>query len=327
VQRPTGIRGFTAAAVVVAAAVAVLAAANPPRPTQVIRLVPKARPMSTYMLQGRFEIFTKDVTFDVPPAYHDSFAFWTERMSRNKRMEVIEMVTVTQEPKEDGSVPFRRTIPRFNLELEKKGQPLAPYGPLDKQVTTLVWEGALDRFGNQKEIKKVAGADNPEIAAMAFPQFEATFPVIREPRDIKLGEAFIETRVLPLPSRLNVLGLEDTTVRLTREYTLKEATGERATFVVKVTYANDPANPPKAPGTTCTIAGGGTGEALFDTRRGVFLNSSLPTTMTVDIEAPLRPLPEKPETADPGKGKTHLEMDLLLSGQLTVRRTWGEEED
>lgn len=328
-RRSAAVLGMAATAMA-GAMVLTAAPAAPSKTTSTgtaLRLTPKARVMSTYTLECRFEVFTKNVTFDVPQAYQDSFAFWTGRMTQNKRMEVIEIVTSTSESNQNGSVPFKRTVPKFNLELEKKGQPLTPYGPLEKQVTSLAWAGSLDRFGNVKEIRKVAGPDNPEVDGVAFPQFDAVFPELQGPREIRVGEAFTETRVLPLPTRVNVLGLEQTTVRLTREYILKETSGSQATFEVKVTYANDSGNPPKAPDTTCLIAGGGTGQAVFDTRRGVFLSANLPSAMTIDIEAPLRPLPDKPETAHPGKGKTHIDLELLVAGLQTVQRTWGEDQD
>jgi hypothetical protein len=34
--------------------------------------------------------------------------------------------------------------------------------------------------------------------------------------------------------------------------------------------------------------------------------------MTIDIEAPLRPLPGQPEGTDPGTGKSHLALALTL---------------
>jgi hypothetical protein len=66
----------------------------------------------------------------------------------------------------------------------------------------------------------------------------------------------------------------------------------------------------------------------FDMRRGVFATSTVRTTLTVDIEAPLRPLPGmEPTEGPPGRAKTHLDIDILFSGDLTVARVWGEEED
>jgi len=96
---------------------------------------------------------------------------------------------------------------------------------------------------------------------------------------------------------------------------------------VTISYANDPAALSKAPGTTCMLSGGGEGTAEFDVRRGVFLAMRVPSTLKIDIAAPLRPLPEHPEMKEAGSGKTHIEVDLLLSAQQLVKRVWGEESD
>jgi len=73
--------------------------------------------------------------------------------------------------------------------------------------------------------------------------------------------------------------------------------------------------------------GGGSGTATFEVRRGVFQQSRMPSSMHIDIEAPLRPLPDHPETERASTGKSHIDLDLLLSGQQKVQRLWGDEPD
>ena len=146
-------------------------------------------------------------------------------------------------------------------------------------------------------------------------------------RDIRIGEGFKEERVVPLPTKLHIAGLEDVTFKVTRDYILKSIAGALAIFEVKVTYSNDPAYQAKAENTTCVISGGGAGEATFAVKRGVFLVSRVATSMRIDIEAPLRPLPNHPETAVAALGKSHMDLDLMLFGEQKVERTWGEEED
>jgi hypothetical protein len=133
---------------------------------------------------------------------------------------------------------------------------------------------------------------------------------------------------VPFPSRLNIKGLESVQLQITRDFKLIQVRGDHAIFEQTVGYALSPKTPPEAPGTTCVIGGGGRGEATFDVRRGVFKSSSVRSALTVDIEAPLRPLPgvEQPE-GSPGTAKTRLELDILISGEQTVSRVWGEEED
>jgi hypothetical protein len=305
-------------------------AAPPAVPRQEIppvTLVPKARSMSTYTLLGRFEVHNKNVTFDTPPAYQESFAFWTGRMVGQKRLEVFELVTVTQEAGADGSVPFRRRLPRFNLEMEKKGVPFAPFGPVQTAATSLEWEGTLDRLGRVTAIKAVKESTEPEVKELAFEQMERLFPVLDGPVEIKVGGNFVETLSMQMPQRLNILGLEAIRLQVRRTYTLKQVERTNALFDVSVEYALDPKTPPQEARTTCVVSGGGRGEALFDLRRGVFLSTRLPTTLTLDIEAPLRRLPDQPEGHDPGTGKTRIELEVLATGNQTVKRLWGEEID
>lgn len=301
---------------------AVKTAESPP-----LRFAPRARPMSRYVLQAIYEIRTKNVTFDAPPAYKDSFAFWTGRYIGQKQREVYEFMTLTQEAKDDGTVPFRRTIPRFDLELEREGKHLAPLGPIFAKVKSLAWVGTLDRFGNVKVIDPVATADDPEIAQLSIPHLERVFPVVEEAKEIRSGGGFKERFSMPMPTRLNIVGLEDVRLQVTRDFRLSQMSGQSATFQVKTEYALDPATPPEEPRTTCVISGGGTGEMAFDARRGVFLSASLPSALVIEIQAPLRRLPEQPENEDPGMAKTRLDLELMITGMQSVKRVWGEEED
>jgi len=311
-------------------------AAVPPAGTQApagsaapmtLRFAPKARRLSTYTADIRLETTTREVTFEAPQAYQQSFAFWSNRMKGQKKSELIELITYTQDVAEDGTIPFRRTVPRFQVEFMRAGQPSEPYGTLPDDVKSQVWEGSLDPLGNLKEMRKTAGKDNADIASLSLPLIQRAFPEAPAARDLKAGESFVETMALPLPEPLHIAGLEEIGMRVAREYTLKEVNGERAVFGVTVTYANDPAASSKAAGTTCTLSGGGEGTAEFDVRRGVFLAFRVPSTLKIDIVAPLRPLPEHPEMKEGGSGKTHIEIDLLLSAQQIVKRVWGEESD
>lgn len=333
-MRHDATKGIRLAASVLAAALAAaaawaapLSAAQPVPADAPLRFAPKARRMSTYTFTGRFEIKTRDVTFEAPDAYLDGFNFWAGQMKGQKRSEVYQIVTMTQDVDGSGLLPFRRSIQRFNLEFEKQGQAYAAMGSIERDVTSLVWEGTLDPLGNVKEKRKVGGRDNPEIDQLAIPEMERVFPLLDGERDIRIGEGFKEERVVPLPTKLNIAGLEDVTVKVTRDYLLKSVAGPLATFEVKVTYSSDPAYQASTENTTCAISGGGAGEATFAVKRGVFLVSRVPTSMRIDIEAPLRPLPGHPETAVAALGKSHIDLDLILFGEQKVVRTWGEEED
>jgi hypothetical protein len=292
-----------------------------------LRFLPKARQMSTYSTGARFEVTTQDVTFEAPEAYQIGFSFWAGKMKGQKRSEICDMTTITQGVGESGEVPFRRTIPRFDIELVQSGQVYQPGVGVSKILATQVWEGSLDRFGNVKEMRKVAGEDNQEIAALAIPEMSRAFPEITGPRDLKVGEAFKDERIVRLPTKLNIAGLEHVTIKWTREYTLKSQAGGLATFEVKTAYSADPAFKPEMENTSCQVSGGGSGEAIFEIRRGVFVRSRLPSTMLIDIEAPLRPLPDQPATSVGLKGKSHVQLELLLAAEQTVKRTWGEDTD
>jgi len=292
-----------------------------------LRFLPKSRRMSTFDFEGRFEITARDVSFEAPDAYKEGFSFWAGRMKGQKRSEVCQIVTITQDADDHGLVSFRRTIPKYDVEIERQGEVLTPGGNVEKSVATLQWEGTFDVFGNVKEMRKVAGKDDEEITALAIPEMSRLFPDVDGPRDLKIGEGFKEERVVRLPSKLGIAGLEKLTIQWTREYTLKSFGDGIAVFEVKTTYATDPAFKADTDKTTCRISGGGSGEALFEIRRGVFVRSRQPTSMHIDLEAPLRPLPNHPETDAGTLGKSHIDLDLLLSGQQTVRRVWGEEPD
>ena len=94
-------------------------AATPPAPSApkpapvptVLHLLPKVHRLSTYSISARFEMTTRDVTFDAPAAYMESFNFWSKRMKGQRRSEVYEIKSVTQDADAQGLVPFRLTIP------------------------------------------------------------------------------------------------------------------------------------------------------------------------------------------------------------------------
>src|SRR5437867_11678855 len=92
---------------------------------QVLHLALKARANSTYSLAARFDIANRDVTFEAPDAYKQGFDYWAGRMKGQKRSEVYEITTVTQDADKSGRIPFRRTIPRFDLEFERQGEMFA----------------------------------------------------------------------------------------------------------------------------------------------------------------------------------------------------------
>ncbi len=296
----------------------------------VLHFVSKARPNSTYDLAGRFDIMNRSVTFEAPDAYKDGFDFWAARMKGQKRGEVYEILTVTQEAGANGRVPFRRTIPKFDLEFERQGQPFAANSTLERDLRTMVWEGTLDPSGNVDEKHKVGGKDNPEADTLQIPEMDRIFPLLKGARDIKIGEGFEEERVVPLPTKLDIAGLEDVTITMRRAYTLKSLDNGLATFDVKTTYANDPAFKSKTENTTCSISNGsgsGAGDAVFEVKRGVFVRTRMASSMRIDIEAPLRPLPGHPETDKPSLGKSHIDLDIVYFADQTVRRVWGEDKD
>jgi len=195
-----------------------------------------------------------------------------------------------------------------------------------RDVQSLAWDGRFDAHGVILEKKKVAGPeDMTDINRLSFPLLDEVLPVLDAARPLKPGETLTFTTTMPLPSRLTINGLEDVAAQLTRVLTFKELRGRQVVFSDKATYAIDPSTPPKLPRTSCVIGGGGDGEAIFDLDAGFFLNARLETTMTIDIEAPLRPLPGQPEGVDPGTGKSHLVVSLLLSGKQTAAQMYAPE--
>jgi len=301
--------------------------AKSPAPETVLRFLPKVRAMSTYNLGARFEIGTKSVTFEAPEAYKPGFEFWSNRMKGQKRSEVYDITTMTQDANDSGLYPFSRTIPKFDLEIQRQGENMASPPETEQSVASLRFEGTFDRFGNVKAFKKTGGSDDAEVETLAIPEISRLFPEMDGPHDYQIGQGFKEERSVRLPTKLGIAGLENVTYKVTREYTLKSVQGGLATFDVKITYADDPAFKPGAQNTSLHISGGGSGTAVFEIGRGVFQESRLPSSMHIDIEAPLRPLPDHPETAKAPTGKTHVDLDLLVAGRQTVRRVWGDDTD
>jgi hypothetical protein len=301
--------------------------AKSPAPGTVLRFLPKVRAMSTYSLGARFEIGTRNVTFEAPEAYKPGFDFWSNRMKGQKRSEVYEITTMTQDANDKGLFPFSRTVPRFDLEIQRQGEIMASPPDMEKDVATLVFEGTFDRFGNVKTFKKTAGSDDAEIETLAIPEISRLFPETDGPHDYQIGQGFKEGRAVRLPTKLGIAGLENVTYKVTREYTLKSVQEDLANFDVTITYTDDPAFKPTAQNTSLHITGGGSGTAVFVIARGVFKESRLPSSMHIDIEAPLRRLPDHPETAKAATGKTHIDLELLVSGKQTVRRIWGDDTD
>jgi len=284
-----------------------------------VSIVPQARASSNYSNEVRLRIANDDVSYEAPPAYQESFAFWTNRLKGSSRAEMYRFLTTTAAAKDDGTVPFRRLLPRFNLEMEFGGQIQVPLGSLEKVVTSQVWTGVMDRQGNVKELKRLQGSDSPDLEQLALPHIEAVFPSLDGPRELRPGEAFSDVASLPLPSKLTIGGLENVRMLVARDYILKEKRGGLAIFEVKTTYASDPASPPTAPGTTCAISGGGDGEATFDLAGGYFLGTRSDSVLRIAIEAPLRPLPDHPETVEGvGHATTRLVIALQLSATQTV---------
>jgi len=279
-------------------------------------LTPRAWPRSSYNFEGRLESTIQDVTFDVPDAYKQSFAFWGDRMKGTERTELIQYITMTHEAEENGDIPFHRQVARFMVDLAEHGNVKTTGPQLNRDVQNLAWDGRLDARGRVVEIKRVtAPADPTELDRLAFPLLDQVLPVLDAPKSVKPGESLTFETTLPLPSRMTVKGLEDVAARMTRVFTLKELRGRQAVFAVKTTYAIDPGTPPRAERTTCVIGGGGDGEATYDLDGGYFLSARMATRMTIDIEAPLRLLPGQPEGTDPGTGKSHLALVLTMFGK------------
>ncbi len=299
-----------------------------PAPTepQAIRFAPQARAGSSYALDVRFEMGTKDVTFDAPPAYKDSFGFWTSRMKGNKKSELYQLLTLTDDAAADGTVPYRKQISRVQVDVEKQGSELmTPDRSLDA-LRGMAWAGTMDRFGNVTTSRKVAGKDDTVLSDLSMPYAEAIFPRVEGSKDLKVGESVTSVQSLPLPSRLHIEGLDEIGVVVTRDLVLKQVNGDRAAFDVRLSFANDPRAGSSRSDTLCTVSGGGQGEAIFDLRHGVFLSARQPATMILDIQAPLRPLPEHPETEHPGVGRSHMELELLTTGQQSVHKIMGDDD-
>jgi len=295
-----------------------------PAPAAVVTLTPRAWSRSAYSFEGRLESGIQDVSFDTPPAYKESFAFWANRMKGTSRTEQIQYVTSTRDPEESGRIPFRRQVSRYMIDLTEQGQIKTMGGKLNRDVQLLAWEGRFDPKGRIVEVKRVAGPeDATEVDRLAFPLLEQILPPLDAPQSVKVGESLTFESTLPLPSRLTINGLEDAAARLTRVLTLKEMRGRQAVFAVQASYALDPSTPPKVPRTTCTIGGGGDGEAIFDLDAGFFTSARLGTKMLIDIEAPLRPLPDQAEGTDPGTGKSHMVLVLNMSGKQSATQLFG----
>jgi hypothetical protein len=294
---------------------------KPPAAPTTVRITPKVWKDATYSFEGRVETGVGNVTFEAPPAYQEGFGFWTNRMKGSSRTELIQHLTTTREPAADGLLPFRRQVSRYLIDMNDRGQAKAAGGPFMKDVLSLAWEGAFDAHGNVAGMKRIAGPENTEaIERLAFALLDQLFPRLDGGREMKTGESFTQELTMPLPSKLSIAGLETTAARLTRRYTLREVRGQEAIFDVAVIYAVDPNTPPTAPRTTCVITGGGEGEAVFDLAEGVFVRAKQPTQLVIDVEAPLRRLPDQPADLDPGTAKMHMEIGLSLSGKQKVAR-------
>lgn len=291
-----------------------------------VTLTPRVWARSSYSFEGRLESTVQDVTFETPPAYTDSFAFWSNRMKGTERTELIQHITSTHEAGENGNVSFHRQVARYMVDLAEHGQTKTMGPTVTRDVQSLAWDGQFDAHGVIVEKKKVAGPeDMTDINRLSFPLLDQVLPVLDASKPLKPGETLTFTTTMPLPSRLTINGLEDVAAQLTRVLTFKELRGRQVVFSDKATYAIDPATPPKQPRTTCVIGGGGDGEAIFDLDSGFFMNARLETKMTIDIEAPLRPLPGQPEGVDPGTGKSHLVVALVLSGKQTAAQMYAPE--
>lgn len=292
------------------------AAAAPP-----VHLDPKAWQLSTYSFEGRLESAIGAVTFDAPADYQKSFAFWTDRMKGTDRIEMIQVLTTTREAEGDGHLPFHRQVARYGLEMSQRGGTTEAGPDLIKAVQSMAWEGKVDARGNMVEIKEVAGPESrTEVESLSFPILDSLSPRLEGTRDLRPGESFTEVARIPMPSRLAIKGLENLAIRMTRVFTLREIRGREAVFDVTVTDEIDPATSPTEPRTACTLKGSGKGEAVFNLDDGIFTSGTMPAAITIDIEAPLRRLPDQPEGQDPGTAKNHIEMRLSLSGKTTLAR-------
>jgi hypothetical protein len=294
-------------------------------PAAPVTLNPRGYKISIYSFDGRLESGVTDTSFDAPPAYQQSFAFWMGRMKGAQRIELIQILTTTRDPDEAGALPFHRQVSRYDLNLLEEGKTKEAATPLVKDVASLAWDGLLDAQGNVKEVRRVAGPDNSaEIDHLTFPLLDRLFPRLEASRTLVPGESFSDAVPMPLPSRLSIKGLEETGMLMSRRYTLREVRGDVAVFDVAVTFGEDPATPPKAERTTCRISGSGKGEASFDLQDGLFIQANQQGKITLDISAPLRRLPDQPADADPGTAATHIEISLGMSARQTLSRLYDE---
>jgi hypothetical protein len=302
-------------------AATVPAATVPAAASSPVHMQPKAWQLSTYSFDGRLESAIGNVTFEAPPDYQKSFAFWTDRMKGTNRTEMIQVLTTTREAEGDAHLPFHRQVARYDLEVNERGGTMEAGSPVTSAVQSMAWEGKFDAWGNVAEIKEVAAPqDRTEIDQLSFPILNGLFPRLEGPRDLRPGETFTEITRIPMPSRLAIRGLESLAIRMTRVFTLREVRGREAVFDVAVSDEIDPATASTDPRTTCVLKGSGKGEAVFNLDDGTFSNGKIPASITIDIEAPLRHLPSQPEGQDPGTAKNHIEMTLTLSGKVTVAR-------
>lgn len=290
-----------------------------------LRLEPRVPPTSSYEFSGRIKINTKDVSFEAPPDYMESFSYWTEKMKGIVKEEKVEYITVTRKPAEDGSVPFRRQMPRYDVEILKPGKtPAVLPKHIRRAVKSKVWEGTFDRYGNVLSMEEVAGDEDDTIKELSFPFLDYLYPEVDGPQEIKVGEGFTTRTKGNLPTRLTISGLEDTGLILVRTYTLREVGPTEATFDVAVTFEVDPDRPPARERTTCTISGNGRGEASFSLEHGVFTASNISSDLIFDIEAPLRKLPSHAEGFDPGLGTTRIELVVQMSGERVINQLFGD---
>jgi hypothetical protein len=286
-----------------------------------LKLEPHVWPRSSYSFEGRIETAIGNVSFKAPPEYQQSFDFWTGRMKDTDRSELIQQVTSTAEAEEGGAVPFHRSISRFSLDINDRGQIKTPFSEVPAAVQKLAWDGKLDPQGRITEVRRTAAPeDTSTIDRLAFPVLDHALPVLGAPRTLKAGETIVLEESVPLPSRLTIAGLEEQAVLMRRVLTPREMQGDEITFDVKTTYAADPATPPKAERTTCIIGGGGDGEVVFNRSDGIFVHARLESKLVIDIEAPLRALPNQAPGSDPGRASVHIDMSLKMNGKQSVAR-------
>ncbi len=301
--------------------------ASPETSPPAFRMVPKARQMSLFEFNGRVEIMNVDVSFGAPPEYHETFSFWTNRMKKVGKKELVRFLTTTREVDGDGAISFRKQVSRYDLEISRAGKlPATVPRSLIRAVQSVAWEGMLDSHGGIKEMRQVAGEENKDLVNLVYPILHDLFPRLDGPRDLRIGEQFTVLTEADLPSRIPMEGFEDIGMIMTRHYTLEKLLPEEAVFSVSMTYAEDPKRSPSRERSRCVISGKGSGEAVFDIKRGFFRSSRLRTRLTIDIEAPLRKLPEH-EDDDPGLGTTRIVQNLTMQGKQVVSRLFGKDED